>query len=276
MLACPYKALGDRVLRLKPLDPLVPQADARTAGLLAHRWLEKAGKEFPEVREEDADRVVARLLELGAFELRYEPPVVKAIWTAKFAKLAPALVARWIADGRKVEILEKQLAKAVGTVTVTAKVDRVEVMGSWGHGVMGPKVIIDFKTNTPPSWAKVANGEKPQLAIEAWLLEGGPDVGMSGSRDVAGVEYWQLKGYGSSPLNVVRSGGKNSAVEDLVAPVGAGLERLVGEYGEGRPFPAVPDLAGGGLMATGHCEWCELSGVCRRQMVAESKEVFDA
>lgn len=259
MLACPYKAMGERVLRLEPPEPLLPVPDARTAGLLAHRWLEKAGKELPEIIEENADKAVARLLEMAAFELRHEPAVVRAIWQAKFAKLAPALVAQWLADGRQVAAVETRLSKTVGAVTVTAKLDRVEARGG--------KVIIDFKTSTPPSWAQVASGEKPQLAMEAWLL------GADGEA-VEDVEYWQLRGYGANPLVVRRADGKYG-VEDLVAPVGEGLARLVETYGNGSPFPAVPDLAGGGLMATGHCSFCALDGVCRRQTVAQSTGVLN-
>lgn len=253
MLACPYKALGERVLRLAPPDPLTPEPDARKAGLLAHRWLERAGKEITSVTPDTVGQAVKRLLELAEFELRHEPPVVRAIWRAKFAKLAPALAAQWLADGRSVKVVEQRLKHGVGPVTVTATLDRVEDAG-------GSPVIIDFKTSTPPSWANVASGERPQLAIEAWLL--GQDA------PVADVEYWQLRGYGPNPLKVTKPTGKYS-LDNLMAPVGEGLAKLVATYGKGAVFPAVPDMAGGGLMATGHCTRCELAGVCRRQTAAE-------
>lgn len=246
LLECPYKALGDRVLRLKELDPLTPAPDARMAGLLVHGWLERAGKEFPHITEENRKDAEARLLELAELELRHEPPVVKAIWRAKFKKLAPALVAEWLANGRTVTALEKRVAKDVGHVTVTAKLDR-----------MDDGVIIDFKTGTPPSWSDVAAGVRPQLAIEAWL--------MGQEQAVADVEYWQLKGYGSSPLRVMRPGGRSPSLDKIVEPVAEGLAQLEATFREGAPFPAVPDMAGGGLMATGHCARCALAGVCRRK-----------
>ncbi|PZP40457.1 MAG: hypothetical protein DI585_00715 [Pseudomonas fluorescens] len=250
MLACPYKALGERVLGLTAPDPLLPQPDPRVAGLLVHRWLEKAGKEISEVTTANAEAVEKRLLELAAWELRTENNVVKAIWSSKFAKLAPALVARWLADGRRVDVVEKRLQKAVGPVTLTATLDRVE------RATEGA-VIIDYKTGTPPSWSSVASGERPQLALEAWLL--GQDT------EVASVEYWQLRGYGSSPLNVTSPGGRSVSLETILEPVPDGVAALVGAFPEGAPFMALPDKAGGGLMATGVCARCDLAGVCRRK-----------
>jgi RecB family exonuclease len=247
MLACPYRALGERVLKLAAPEPLVPLPDARTAGLLVHRWLERIGTEAP--KNQGTEDLTARMLEIAEEELMHEPPVVRAIWRGKFAKLVPALVAQWQADGRTVETVERRLTREVGAVTVTATLDRVEADAEG-------KVILDYKTGTPPAWSKVAAGIKPQLALEAWLL--GPEV--------QGVEYWHLKGFGTSPLNISRAGnGARQSLESLVAPVKDGVARLVETYGEGAAFAAVPDRQGGGLLATGHCETCELAGVCRRK-----------
>ncbi|RZK99007.1 MAG: hypothetical protein EOP36_20530 [Rubrivivax sp.] len=253
MLACPFKALGERILKLEPLDPLVPDVDARMAGLLAHRWLEKLGARQQTHGLKEADAWVADLLEVGEMELRKEPPVIRAVWRSKMKKLAPALVARWLADGRAVAAVEKRLSKPVGRAAITATADRVEQEADGGQ------VIIDFKTSTPPSWSSVMSGERPQLAIEAWLADGA----------VAGLEYWHLRGYGTSPLSISRAGDKKSPpVDALVAPVGDGVARLVETFDEGQPFPAVPDMAGGGLLATGHCERCALAGVCRRKVAS--------
>ena len=244
MLACPYRALGERVLKLAPPDPLTPLPDARTAGLLVHRWLEKIGRLDSVLT--DTDALTAAMLEIAEEELAHEPPVTRAIWRTKFAKLAPALVAQWQADNRRIAAIEQRLTREVGPVTVTATLDRVEA------GTDGT-TIIDFKTGTPPAWSRVAAGIKPQLALEAWLL----------GEDVQSVEYWHLRGYGTKPLDVKRAECKT--FDGLLAPVAEGVTRLVDTYREGAAFAAVPDLQGGGLQATGHCETCALAGVCRRK-----------
>ncbi len=247
MLACPYRALGERVLKLAAPEPLSPLPDARTAGLLVHRWLEKVGK--LDTILTDGEGLTSAMLEIAEDELIHEPPVTRAIWRNKFAKLAPALVAQWQANGRRVDAVEQRLTREIGAVTVTATLDRVEANADG-------KTIIDYKTGTPPAWSKVAAGIKPQLALEAWLL----------GAETAGVEYWHLKGFGTSPLNITRAGnGARQSLESLLEPVEDGVTRLVNTYGEGAAFAAVPDMQGGGLQATGHCATCELAGVCRRK-----------
>lgn len=245
LLACPYRAMGRRVLNLEPLDPLEIEPDARVGGLLAHRWLEMAAKEIPAVDEAGAEAAVVRLVALGDLVLNEVDAVVRALWRPRFAKLAPALVARWVKLGRRVKDVEARHEKPVGAVTVRARFDRVE-MGEQGA------VIVDYKTTTPPGWKKLTDGVKPQLPLEAWLLEA-----------AAEVEFWHLKGYGSQPLRVLAPSAKK--FEEMLAPVAGGLARLVETFGEGRPFPAVPDQGGGGLLPTGVCEHCSLAGVCRRQ-----------
>ncbi len=246
LLACPYRALGERILKLAPPDPLLPQPDARRAGLLVHRWLERVGRAFLAAPPNDPAAMAAAMCALGEDELAKEEPVVRAIWRGKFAKLAPALAAQWHAQGRGVAGVEQKLAKDVGGVTVAATLDRVEADAAGA-------VIVDFKTGTPPAWSSVAAGIKPQLALEAWLMEA----------DVAAVEYWQLRGYGTKPLEVKRAEG--AQLDKLLAPVEQGVARLVEAYREGQTFAALPDPQGGGLQATGHCTTCNLAGVCRRK-----------
>lgn len=245
MTVCPFRAYAERILKLRVPDPIEPVPDARVGGLLVHAWLEQVGREFPRVTEENEREVTARLLAVAEEVLADKDAVVRALWKPRMVRLAPALAARWLADGRAMEAVEKEVRREVGAVTVRAIVDRVEV-GSAG------RTVLDFKTGGVPAWKDVACGLKPQLALEAWLLG-----------EVEKLEYWRLLGYGQEPLEV-----REAAAEPLVAPVAEGVGELVDAFGEGAPFPALPDRKGGGLRATGHCEYCELAGVCRRQAEA--------
>jgi|GEM_PF-4593229 len=254
LMACPYKAMGERVLKLEPPEPQVPTPDARVAGLVMHRWLEWAAKDIGSVTAERAAEAEATLMRLATRVLRDVPPVAARLLHLRMAKLSPALVAKWVENGRAVEGAERRVEKAVGAVTVRATVDRVER----GDGGV---VVLDYKTGAAPEWPEVARGAKPQLALEAWLLA---------AEEVTALEYWQLKGHGPSPLHVKRAAaGAKWDVAALTAPVADGLAQLVNAFAEGRPFPALPDMAGGGLEATGHCSYCPLAGVCRRQLAGE-------
>lgn len=247
LMACPYRAYAERILKLIPPDPIEPVPDARVGGLLVHAWLEQVGREFPRVTLENALQVKDRLLAVAEDILRDEDAVVRAIWKPKMRTLSAALVERWMHMDRPVEAVEKEVRKPVGAVTVRAIIDRVE---KDDDGL----VILDYKTGSVPAWREVADGKKPQLALEAWLLG-----------EAAGLEYWKLRGYGREPLEV-----HDHDAERLVALVEEGVTRLVSAFGEGAPFPALPDRKGGGLLATGHCEFCELAGVCRRMAEADA------
>lgn len=245
MMACPYRAYAERILRMVPCEPIEPVPDARVGGLLVHAWLERVGSEFARVTEENREEVKKRLEELADEILRDEDAVVKAIWRPKMRTLSGALTERWLEMGRSVEVVEKEVRREVGGVLVRAIIDRVEERE-------GVRTVLDFKTGSVPAWGEVQSGKKPQLALEAWLLG-----------EVDRLEYWKLRGYGREPVEISE---KNAA--EMVEKVEEGIGNLVAHFAEGAPFPALPDRKGGGLVATGHCEVCALSGVCRRMAEA--------
>ncbi|MBI1308424.1 MAG: hypothetical protein GC129_01000 [Proteobacteria bacterium] len=248
LMACPYKAYAERVLKLREIDVLEPVPDARVGGLVVHRWLEKvtaAGMDFAALDDAEAAALEQRMLKAAEDVLRQEERITQTIWLGKLRKLAPALLAQWRHDGRRVQAVEEEVRRGVGDVTVMAVVDRLEVC-------RGEKTVVDYKTGSVPSWRDVSSGAKPQLALEAWLLGGGQ-----------AVEYWKLRGYGAHPLEV-----RGKPAAEVTNDVEDGVARLVEAFAEGAGFPALPDKAGGGLLATGHCEHCALAGVCRRKEAA--------
>ncbi|NBX85785.1 MAG: PD-(D/E)XK nuclease family protein [Proteobacteria bacterium] len=250
LLACPYKAVAERVLRLVAPPPLDDPQSALAGGLLMHAWLERLGRGWRELRAMDEAAAVVVIRAWGEEILAEEELVVQAIWRPKMQRLAPELFTQWRAheaeENRQMVAVEERLAWRVAQVEVSAKIDRLER----GAGGM---VVVDFKTGGLPSVAEMADGRKPQLPLEAWLVEA------NGRGAVAQVEHWKLRGYGSQPLEIEAA---NAA--PLVAPVGEALVRLAGKLAPGAAFAALPDQAGGGIVASGHCEHCQLSGVCRR------------
>jgi RecB family exonuclease len=243
--ACPYRAYGERVLNLRALDPLDEDLDPRAAGQMVHAWLQHIGSEFPCLTAAEIPAAVVRMQAVAERLLAEAPPLVAGLWHGRLARLAPLLAERWVSQGRSVVALEHRVEKVVGAVTVTAKIDRVEGLIGQDSAADGPVVIVDFKTGRAPEWTMVARGDKPQLALEAWLW----------GTAAATLEYWVLKGFGAHRLEV-----ENKAAAAYVAPVEDGVRRLVEAFGEGRPFMALPEEA--------TCEYCPLAGVCRRAAVA--------
>ncbi|MCP5405147.1 MAG: PD-(D/E)XK nuclease family protein [Pseudomonadaceae bacterium] len=255
---CPYRALGERVLGLAPLPPFNPLPDRRTLGLLMHRWLESL---FASVhglpaplephRQGDAAAVEAHLLEGGAVLLADEPEALQRLWQSRYPVLAQDVAVRLatlVQQGGRVDAVETPLpARTLGDVTFRAKADRVDT-------TVAGAVVVDYKTGGVPKPAEMADGRKPQLPMEGWLLQ-------SDRTKVVAAEVWKLRGYGPRPLEVARVDG--DTWQEIISAVEDGLMAMVTRFGKSSDWPAWPDMKSGGLAASGHCEHCGLAGVCR-------------
>jgi ATP-dependent helicase/nuclease subunit B len=252
MRTCPYRAVARRVLKLEPLPDFDAVPDRRELGLLFHAWMER----LPWIKDDDwADsaRLAEALLAVGTPLLEDFDEAVQKLWNPRMPLLARALAVELLAaraDGWQVQEVEAKLPQAaVGTVHVSAKADRVDAKGE-------ARVVIDYKTGQAPGLSAMRGGEKPQLPIEAWLLE------KDGAKDVAAA-VWRLRGFGEKPLEVVAF--DSAAWRDAVTAVEPGLQQMAAQFAEGEAWPAWPDLKKGGVLPSGHCEKCPLAGVCRFQ-----------
>ncbi len=247
LMVCPYRAYAARVLKLAPLPPLQPTPDPRTRGLLLHQWLQTVALEFKQITPALVPAVTARLQQVAHTLLAALPPLEQALWAPRLKTLAPLIAARWAEQGRHLQP-EHWLETLWDGLKIHAKADVV------GQGPAGA-VVTDYKTGQPPTLAAMRSGLAPQLPLEAWLLQ-------RQGHTVAGLEYWHLKGFGPHPLPEV----KTHAATPLTAPIEATLQALTATYFQpNTSWPAVPDLAGQGLVATGHCKSCAFSGLCRRE-----------
>ena len=111
-----------------------------------------------------------------ADEMQSARPGGEALLTFWRARLTA--IADWLAEheaARRTNVVRShvevtgrlRLDLASGPFTVTAKADRIDVMGDGGFE------IIDYKTGKPPSGTKVKKHESPQLTLEAAILRGG-------------------------------------------------------------------------------------------------------
>ncbi|HEX2859875.1 MAG TPA: PD-(D/E)XK nuclease family protein [Alphaproteobacteria bacterium] len=247
---CPYRALGKRRLQLAEAQAYRADPTAEHHGLWVHRWLDGFWHHWngalTEAKRAEAESL---LLQLGRAELERQPEIIVHLWQARLPAMARQMVDQWLrdaADGRRVAGAEAQLSAPLGSTTLKARADRVDdSAGGWW--------LVDYKTGTPPSWSKVASGEKPQLLVEGWLAQ-------RMGKAVAGVQYVQVRGHGAQ---LVRSFSRTLA-ELGHAPerIGPWLQALAARYGAGKAFAAAP-VFGGGLKARGHCAHCHLAGVCR-------------
>lgn len=214
----PYAVYARYVLRLRPLDPLSPEPDARLRGMTLHRIVEGLVKGWPAgAGMADGLRLLAEVTDRVLAE---EVPWLsaRALWRARIDRLAPLLIAgeiRRAAEGRPVVVENRgQVAVEQAGFTLTAQPDRIDILDD------GTVRIFDYKSGALPTGPQMKSFEK-QLPLEAAMAERGA-FGKVGARRVSGVAFIQLGG-----------GGKESAFSrDDIDPDAEwqGLIRLIGAY----------------------------------------------
>ncbi|KJZ19432.1 PD-(D/E)XK nuclease family protein [Loktanella sp. S4079] len=168
----PFAIYARKVLRLDPLDPLSPTADAPLRGIIVHEILEKfvAGGFAPDDR--DALMQIAR----DSFTEHCPWPTIRAQWIARMEKSADPFLAdevkrQALSDQRVIEKRGEIIVPNVG-VKLTCLADRIDLTPD------GQALIYDYKTGVVPSEKQQENFDK-QLLLEAAMVERGAfsDIG---------------------------------------------------------------------------------------------------
>jgi len=143
-----------------------------------------------------------------------------------------------------------------GSYALTGAIDRVDVARD---GTLAA-VVIDYKTGTPPSKARVSQGRELQLAMYALAVEAG---------DVEGLDPldhgWRLAegGFYTLRRRGLGFGAFLDAGDDLTAGVATIYQQALAILDRDEPYALVPhwrdDDAGGQLP----CQHCEFRGICR-------------
>lgn len=206
----PYAIYARHVLKLRPLDPLRPQADPRLRGEVLHLILERF------LRQGGGDR--ATLLEIAQDVLadRVAWPLARTIWLSRIAKAADDFLAYSASTGGEPVLIEERGALALPGLdfTLTGKPDRIDRLAD------GRLLLIDYKTGEPPS-AKQQEKFDKQLLLLAAMAEGGGFRSLN-AEEVAKVVYVGLKA-GVRPSEIELEPGK-------VAEVWAEFGRLMAAY----------------------------------------------
>jgi RecB family exonuclease len=180
----PYAIYARHVLRLRPLDPLRPEPDARLSGTLIHAVLQR----FVEEAQADPARLSPQaLMALADTELerRAHWPGMRHVWRGRIAAFAPWFVeteAQRQAEGSP--LLVEKLAEYAPPGTdfvLVGKPDRIDEKRD------GTLEIYDYKTGSLPSSADIAHFDR-QLMLLAMMAEAGAFPGTAG-RHVARVAH---------------------------------------------------------------------------------------
>ncbi|NPD14273.1 double-strand break repair protein AddB [Xinfangfangia sp. D13-10-4-6] len=177
----PYAIYARHLLRLRPLMPVRPMADARLRGEVLHKVPEALLREGlppdPQAAAEALMRITDQVLEQDVAW-----PAMRAIWRARMADLAQPFVESLLAEGGHTVSLEKKYAAVLQDpdFTLIGKPDRIDVTPE------GRLRIVDYKTGAPPTEKQQAAFAK-QLHLAAVMASLGafPEVGPHDEVEIA-------------------------------------------------------------------------------------------
>ena len=167
----PFAIYAKRVLRLRPLDPLMQAPDALMRGILTHKVLENFVKATQiEPLDLTSNQLMALAEQIIGDPVEVPFPTTRALWHARMARIAPWFVETEVdrqshATPSQYEIKGKSTIPALG-FTLTATADRIDIDGRGGAH------IYDYKTGAAPS-AKEQRSFDKQLLLEAAMLDNG-------------------------------------------------------------------------------------------------------
>jgi ATP-dependent helicase/nuclease subunit B len=219
LMTDPYAVYARHVLRLRPVDPLTAEADARDRGIVLHRILERFVGALPDLSDPAAAR--AQLIAAADAVLAEDVPwpVERRLWRARVARFAEAFLAaegarRGLATPDRIEV-EGRVLLPGGGFTLTARPDRID------RTAAGALCIYDYKSGEPPSKTDIEQSER-QVALEgAMALRGAFTGGVPAS--LAALAYLGLTA--AAPVRPVPHDA------DRMAREWADLEALIRAYG---------------------------------------------
>ncbi len=182
----PYHIYASAILRLRALDPLAPEPDARLRGTALHRVFEEYTKSFP---PGDKGRVSAFLV-IAETVLSLEVPwaATRIQWLARLSGVAQEFV-DWHAHQPGVPVVTESkgaLDLRDPVFRLTGRPDRIDRQPD------GRLRIFDYKTGTPPSQKEQEHFDK-QLILLSIMAEDGAFKGL----DPAEVERAEFIGVGT-------------------------------------------------------------------------------
>ncbi|MBJ3785689.1 double-strand break repair protein AddB [Devosia sediminis] len=177
LMRSPYDLYAKHVLRLRPLDALGEDPDARERGTIIHAIFAR----FVDENHDPADPgAFERLIEIANEEFAGLDAIGERrdIWLKRFATAAAQFLE--FEQGRAHRVLRRRAEvdgrwdlKLPEPFAITGQADRVDLLHD------GTLEILDFKTGSPPSPGTMRAFEAPQLPVEALMAVHG------GLRDVA-------------------------------------------------------------------------------------------
>ncbi len=191
LLRDPYGVYAEYILKLKPLECLEKEEDARDFGNVIHEVLEKFGKKYDRECPENVEEILKEMGET-ALEKKCFSNEKKVFWKPRMQKIF-SWVAKQETEYRQniAKVNNEVWGRIVldgfvgGKVELFAKADRIDETKD------GKVNIVDFKTGSARTQTEVKKGYAPQLPIEGIIAREGGFDGVK-KADVESLMYWKL------------------------------------------------------------------------------------
>ncbi|WP_333829548.1 double-strand break repair protein AddB [Pararhodobacter sp.] len=182
----PYHIYASTILRLRSLDPLAPEPDARLRGTALHLVFEEYTKSLPPGETGSAEALMAIAETVLAQEVPWSATRIQ--WLARLSGVAQAFV-DWQASQPGTPVLTESkgaLNLSDPLFRLTGRPDRIDRQPD------GRLRIFDYKTGNPPSQKEQEHFDK-QLILLAMMAE----EGAFNDLDPATVELAEFIGVGT-------------------------------------------------------------------------------
>ncbi|MBN9413443.1 MAG: double-strand break repair protein AddB [Candidatus Paracaedimonas acanthamoebae] len=229
----PYSIYAREILKLKPLDPLEPGLSPALFGVMIHQILETFFKQGNAVQDEQAHEILSNLGK-NTFNDALSHPVVASFWWTRFNRLIT-----WFLGVERTLIPTTRFVEARGEIflegpfglfKLKATADRIDLNED------GTACLIDYKTGRLPTRKEIDQGIKPQLPLEAAILQRGGFQGIDSHRSIV-MRYMHLSG--GQPAGMLL----DMAEGDLVEKALKSLQEMINEYDDPKkPYASCPIL----------------------------------
>jgi ATP-dependent helicase/nuclease subunit B len=190
----PYAIYAEKILELKPLEPIDQPQGLREIGNEWHEVLRAFADRFagPALPDDARDWLLrlargqfAPMLADSAFRALSWPRIERGLdFFLDFERAQRALVGRVLVE--KEGSLTIALAGGA-SFKLTARADRIDLLRGGGA------ILIDYKTGAPPGMTEILVGLSPQLTLEAAMLSRGAFADAPNAKAI-GALYLKLGG----------------------------------------------------------------------------------
>lgn len=234
LLGDPYQFYAERIMQLASLDAIEADPGPAWQGTTAHGILQR----WHEARRGDPDVEIAPIM-ARLLDEQNAHPLMRALWEPRLLAALEWVAGQVRASPREVLAVEAKGEMRWDGVRVHGRADRIDRLPGGGLA------IVDYKTGTPPSAARVEAGFALQLGVLGLIAGAGGFPAARGEPE--SYEYWSLGrskdsetgfGYIETPLRV---GAKRSGLlpEDFLPTIRRKLDEAINAYIKGaKPFLA--------------------------------------